>query len=81
MSSLVPVSDWMAIAQWDQCRELWRPGIVFEIENGEGRSMLTAYSPAVPPVPVDWKSPPIQFRAVVEPEPERSAPIPLPRDR
>ena len=79
--SVVPMSDWMAIAQWDRCHELARPGIVFEIENGEGRSMLTPCVTAVPPVPVDWKSPPVQFRAVVEPEPERSTPIPPPRAR
>ena len=76
--SYTPMSDWMVIAQWDQCRALARPGIVFEIQNVEGQSMFTACVAAVPAAPFDWTSPPTRFRAVVEPKPEHSTPIPPP---
>jgi hypothetical protein len=77
--SMTPMSDWMAIAQWDQCRELARPGIVFEIQNVEGQSILTQCVAEVPPAPFDWTSPPVRFRAVREAPPEHSAPIPPPK--
>lgn len=75
------MGDWMAITHWDQCRVLTRPGIVFEIQNSEGMSMLTPCVAAVPPAPLDWKSPPVRFRTITEPKPERSAPIPPPKGR
>ena len=71
-----PVSEWMAIAQWQQCRAMERPGIVFEIQNAAEQSMFTPCVVPMPPPPFDWKSPPVRFRAVTERPPEHSAPIP-----
>ena len=42
------MSEWMAIAQWHDCEKLTRPGIVFELRNAEGQTML---SPCVAQVP------------------------------
>jgi len=72
------MSEWIAIAQWEKCRELSRPGIIFEISNAEGKSLFTPCVMPLPSMPFNWKSPPLRFRAVAEPPPERSAPIPLP---
>ena len=76
---MTPMSEWMAIAQWQQCREMERPGIVFEIQNAAGQSMFTPCVMPLPPLPFDWKSPPLRFRAVKEPAPEHSSPIPPPK--
>jgi len=73
------MSEWISIAQWNDCAKMARPGIVFEIRNADGRTMLTPCVQPLPPAPFDWRSPPLQFRAVAEPKPERSAPIPPPR--
>jgi hypothetical protein len=74
------MGEWIAIAQWEQCREMARPGIVFEIRNGDGNSMFTPCVVPLPPAPFDWKSPPVEFRAVREDDtnPGRSAPLPKP---
>lgn len=74
-----PVSEWMAIDQWHQCRAMERPGIAFELQNADGQQMLSRCSDALPATPFDWGAPPIRFRAVVEPPPKRSAPIPEPK--
>jgi hypothetical protein len=58
------MSDWMAIAQWQECERLARPGIVFEIQNADGLSLFAPCSPNIPAVPFDWKSPQVRFRAV-----------------
>jgi len=68
------------LANWDQNQlESGVTEIVFEIRNADGRTMLTPCVRPLPPAPFDWRSPPLQFRAVAEPQPERSAPIPPPR--
>lgn len=72
------MSEWIAIAQWEKCLELARPGVIFEISNAEGKSLFTPCVVPLPQVPFDWKSAPIRFRAIKEPAPQRSAPIPPP---
>ena len=73
------MSDWMAIAHWQQCKEMQRPGIIFEIRNAEGQSMLTPCVFPLPPAPFDWKSPPKMFRAIPAPKPMHSTPMPPPK--
>ena len=75
---VTPVSAWIEVAQWNDSRPLARPGVVFEIQNADGQSMLTAYVVPMPKAPFDWKSPPLRFRVVVEPAPRHSEPIPPP---
>ena len=71
------IGEWIAMEQWAKCAEMAKPGIVFEIRNAQDQWLLT---PCVsnPPVPFDWKSPPVKFRAITEPKPEHSAPLPPP---
>ena len=76
---VTPMSEWMAIAQWAECRAMERPGIMFEIQNAAGQSMFTQCVVPLPPAPFDWKSPPVRFRAVKEAPPEHSEPIPPPK--
>ena len=73
------MSEWMAIEQWERCVEMARPGIVFEIRNAEGLSLFTPCVTPLPKPPFDWKSPGIEFRAVFEPPPQHSTPIPPPK--
>ena len=35
------MTEWMAIAQWHECEKMTRPGIVFELKNAEGLTLLT----------------------------------------
>lgn len=70
------MSEWMAIAQWHDCAKMAKPGIIFEIRNAEGQSLFTPCVPTVPQKPWDWKSPPLMFRAIAEPKPQHSEPIP-----
>ena len=70
------MSEWIAIEKWHECGKLARPGIVFEIRNADGQSLLTPCVQPLPNMPFDWSSPAIRFRAVAERVPERSAPIP-----
>ena len=72
------MGEWIAIAQWEKCRELARPGIIFEISNGEGKSLFTPCAVPLPPMPFDWKSAPVRFRAIPEPQPQHSSPMPGP---
>jgi hypothetical protein len=72
------MGEWYPIAEWHDCQRLARPGVVFEIQNAEGKSLLTDCGP-LPPAPFDWLQPAIRFRLVAEPPPRRSAPIPPPR--
>lgn len=72
------MGEWMAIAEWHRCAEMSRPGIVFEIRNAEGLRLVTRCAPDVPAPPWDWKSPGIEFRAIPEPKPEHSDPLPPP---
>ena len=73
------MSEWMAISQWHECERLVRPGILFEIQNAEGLSLFTPCTTTVPPMPFDWKSPPLRFRAVLQERPRHSDPIPEPK--
>lgn len=73
------MSEWMAIAQWHECEKMARPGIVFELRNAEGLTMLSPCTAQVPEKPFDWKSPPVVFRAVDAPRPQRSTPMPPPK--
>jgi hypothetical protein len=73
------MSEWISIAQWRDCAQMARPGIVFEIRNAKGQTMLAPCVQPLPEAPFDWSSPPLQFRPVAEPKPEHSAPIPPPR--
>jgi hypothetical protein len=73
------MGEWLAIEQWARCAEMARPGIVFEIRNAEGLTLLTPCVTLVPTKPFDWRSPGIEFRAVAELPPVRSNPLPPPR--
>ena len=75
------MSEWIDIEHWQQCFDMARAGVVFEIQNGDGQSMITPCTVIVPPPPFDWKSAPVQFRAIAEPLPQHSAPIPKPKER
>ena len=73
------MGEWISIAQWQECVNMARAGIIFEIRNAEGLSLFTPCVMPMPKMPFDWKSPPVQFRAVPEPRPQRSTPIPPPK--
>ena len=73
------MGEWIAIAQWEQCVEMARPGIVFEIRNAQGQIMTTECVQPLPPPPFDWKSPAVDFRAVEETPPRHSTPMPPPK--
>ena len=55
------------------------PGIVSEIRNADGQLLTTHCVVPLPELPFDWKSPPLEFRAVPEPKPQHSEPLPPPR--
>jgi len=73
------MGEWIAIALWQQCAQMAKPGLVFEVRNAEGQSLLTPCVQPLPAAPFDWTSPAKEFRAVREPPPERSSPIPAPK--
>jgi hypothetical protein len=73
------MTDWIAIAQWHECERIARPGLIFEIQNAEGRSLLTPCVVPLPPMPFDWQSKPVRFRAIPEQVPRHSEPIPAPK--
>ena len=75
------MGEWLAIAQWQECVKLAKPGVVFEIRNAEGQTIQTQCVQPLPKMPFDWKSAPLQFRVVPEPMPEHSSPLPAPRGR
>jgi hypothetical protein len=72
------MSEWIDMAEWARCAEMARPGIVFEIRNGEGLSLFTPCTAELPELPFDWKQPALEFRAVDEQPPEHSNPLPPP---
>jgi len=74
------VGEWIPIDQWERCAEMERPGIVFEIRNADGLSLFTPCVSRLPAMPFDWHSPPAEYRAVPEPPPRRSEPLPKPVD-
>lgn len=69
--------DWIDFDRWPECRAMERPGIVFEVENAEGQSLLTPCSVPLE-LPFDWTSAPTRFRPVEEPKPRHSNPLPPP---
>ena len=73
------MGEWIDSAEWERCRELERPGIIFEIRNAEGLSLFTPCVAPFPEMPWDWKLPPSQFRAIPEPTAEHSDPLPPPQ--
>lgn len=70
--------DWISIEQWAQCESMARSGIVFEIRNAHGQTMMTACVPEVPRAPFDWTGPPIGFRPVTQSPARHSEPLPDP---
>jgi hypothetical protein len=69
--------EWIDFERWPECPSMERPGFVFEVTNAEQQTLLTEC--VVPlEVPFDWRSPPLKFRLVPEPEPRHSDPIPAP---
>jgi len=75
------MSEWIAIAQWHECKGIARPGIVFEVKNAEGQTLLTECTAQVPPTPFGWKSPPVLYRAVPRSKPQHSTPMPAPKSK
>ncbi len=73
------MGEWISIEEWERCRDLERPGIVFEIRNADGLSLFTPCTGAVPQVPFDWHLPPLEFRPIEELPPEHSTPLPPPK--
>jgi hypothetical protein len=72
------VVDWIPMDQWVECAKLERPGIVFEVRNAQGQTLLTACMPEKPSAPFDWTGPPIEFRPVPEAPAKHSSPLPDP---
>ena len=72
------MGEWISIERWQDCLELARPGIIFEISNAEGNSMFTPCVLPMPPAPHNWKSAAVRFRAIPEPAPRHSTPLPAP---
>lgn len=72
------MGDWKPIADWAQCAEMAKPGIIFELRNADGQSMYSSCETIVPALPVGWKSPPKEFRPVRQPPPQHSSPMPPP---
>ena len=72
------MSDWMSVEQWSECVRMERPGIVFELRNTEGQTLLAHCSADLPPKPWDWASGPTEFQAIVELPARHSNPLPDP---
>ena len=70
------MGEWISIERWQECHQLERPGIIFEISNAEGKSIFTPCTVPLPPVPFHWKSAAVRFRAIPEPPPQHSSPAP-----
>jgi hypothetical protein len=69
--------DWIDFDRWPECRDMERPGIVFEVENADGQSILTTCTIPLE-IPTDWTGGPIRFRSVDAPRPRHSDPLPPP---
>lgn len=60
--------DWIDIDRWVDCRQLQRPGYVFEIVNDSGQAIQTLCQ-----LPLQWPEdwpPPTKFRLMVAPPPQ-----------
>ncbi|MFC6487673.1 hypothetical protein [Nitratireductor sp. GCM10026969] len=72
------MGEWIDYSRWPECPAMERPGLVFEVRNGQGQVMLTRCEVPLP-MPFDWTSAPVRFRVIEEPKPRHSTPIPPPR--
>ena len=75
------MDGWIEIERWRECAQMAKPGVVFELRNAAGQSLFTPCTSGLPHVPFDWKLPAIVFRAVAEPAPRHSSPLPNPAPR
>jgi hypothetical protein len=75
------MGEWIAIVDWQKCLDLARPGVIFEIRNRDGESLFSPCTVSLPTLPFDWKSPAVEFRAIPEPTPQHSSPMPGPAKR
>jgi hypothetical protein len=73
------LGDWIPIERWAECVAMEKPGIIFELRNEDGLSLYTPCILPLPNVPFDWRRPPTEFRAIPEPRPVHSTPLPLPK--
>ena len=73
------MNDWLDISRWSESITMARPGIIFEIQNADGQTMMAQCAIPLPAAPFDWTSPPARFRAVTEAPPARSTPAPTPK--
>ena len=44
-----------------------------------GQTLMTHCIVPLPELPFDWRSPPVEFRAIAEPAPQHSEPLPPPK--
>jgi hypothetical protein len=72
------MDGWIDMERWRECKEMQRPGYVFELRNAEGQSLFTPCTSGPPQLPFDWKARPTMFRVVPEQPPQHSSPMPLP---
>jgi hypothetical protein len=73
------MGEWIDFDRWSDCKQLEKPGMVFEVTNGQ-QSLFT--SCVVPlQTPSDWTAPPVRFRLVPASPPRHSSPIPKPQGR
>ena len=75
------MGEWVAIEHWPDCVRMERPGIVFEMRNADGQSLVTSCVIPLPEAPFDWRSPALEFRPIPAEPPRHSAPIPTPEPR
>lgn len=69
------MSEWIDFDLWNTCISMERPGVIFQIVNADAHSIFTQCTDE-PTIPFDWTSDPVAFRAVAEPEPQHSTPLP-----
>jgi hypothetical protein len=74
------MGEWISIEEWPDCVRLERPGIVFEIRNRDGQTLLTPCVVPLPDMPFDWTSPAESFRSVSEAPAVHSEPLPAPAE-
>jgi hypothetical protein len=72
----IDYGPWFSMSRWGNCEHLMQQGSVFEIQNLEGKSMLSECTPQLPTKPFDWYSGPSRFRLVKAPLPRHSPPTP-----
>ncbi|RVG98639.1 hypothetical protein [Sinorhizobium meliloti] len=73
------MSEWIDFERWPDRKSMERPGIVFEVTNGDQTLLTDCVVPL--PLPSDWVVHLVRFRAVPQPRPRHSAQIPEPVDR